>query len=744
MAFNYYTYSEAKLYYSNGLGKPVLSLKYYGDNSDQYISSSTNYFNINESPYTYLVDSYSVIDLAYDAENDETIVNLDYDALNSGTVTQSVGQGEFKLNNIASSEENYYNGMFVYITNGRNSGTYREITGYSAQSKTCTLASNWDLAWNGSSVSYVVMNYIEDLESTDGYKSVSSMTPSYIRGAVYNDILYPNSSRIGSGDGFTPIGMYKNGSFDYTFNIFEPGIFDAEGENALDFTPDFGMLYNNSCYYRETLSSVNFLKIKENILYVTVSGNYADSGTNDIKVGNVVVLLGNSVEKIKELYEAGVSPAVFSNQYKVYSCTHSSGTTTIGFVFFHEDVEVPVPVYNVFTIKYDANANLENTVNNTTNNNVSLLICDKRSATNNTSYSYYSSLFTPSKVLDAGITFQNKDLKRSIVGDTFVKFCFETPDFRGGIRSEFFGLRDSNGSFVKPILWAWFFGGLPRNNNKTLRDVNNVLDSVLNSYAIVLRTKDNTDSLEFALLKFNYGTIYDYDDWTSLTYSGLNNSQGLKRYESATGVDLGYLIPGNPDVNFRYENIISPNSKINNIREFAVSSPIIYKKDESTKFNLKISVRKHYLSDSSSDYTYAVQLALNDDYGSMGTQVEYNSILNSYMERPYYYSTTKRVNVPYICGMDITNDDATALKYCNFTKGTTLTSREMLNNLRLLPYMYVKYNNTNDGKYGFRGDDYDASVPSDRHASVFKLNGFIHKNMDYRSQDSLTHNKQKW
>ena len=62
------------------------------------------------------------------------------------------------------------------------------------------------------------------------------------------------------------------------------------------------------------------------------------------------------------------------------------------------------------------------------------------------------------------------------------------------------------------------------------------------------------------------------------------------------------------------------------------------------KFNLKITIRKHLLSDSEIDDTYLVNLMINDNYDVFGPAVHYDSILHGYIDKPLaLYNTVNSV-----------------------------------------------------------------------------------------------------
>ncbi len=276
-------------------------------------------------------------------------------------------------------------------------------------------------------------------------------------------------------------------------------------------------------------------------------------------------------------------------------------------------------------------------------------ILDNRVSTDAKGDSFTSTLFTPTPIYTVAAGY-----KRILPSDLYTRFRFQsysdvTP--QGGINSNLFNVVDSANNNIKPALWAYFFGY----NDSTIasRASANHFEIAFNSYAIVLRPSGSGSMLEFALLKFNWGT--DTESW-------MTNIIGTDRFKSYTisGTDLGYLISTNPDV--------GKVAGVSIVSEIAKSDSFTYSSEFAAKFNLKISIRKHLLSDSILDGTYLVNLMINDNYNVFGESTHYDSILHGYITKPSPVSMTTNGTQPH--------------------------------DSMLMPILYFKFNNTDSANVG--------------------------------------------
>jgi hypothetical protein len=202
--------------------------------------------------------------------------------------------------------------------------------------------------------------------------------------------------------------------------------------------------------------------------------------------------------------------------------------------------------------------------------------------------------------------------------DLYTRFKFQTGSAavpQGGINSNLFSseLADTSGNPVKPILWAYFFGY----NSEVVPG--NIFEIVFNSYAVVLRPSGSGSNLEFAIVKFSWGT----DPGTATNLTSLTPQ--FAKYtvpNTAQGTDLGYLISTNPSIG------------TDKVTELAVSDSFTYDSEFPAKFNLKITIRKHLLSDSVLDGTYLVNLMISDNYEAFGPGKHYDTVLHAYITKP--------------------------------------------------------------------------------------------------------------
>lgn len=277
-------------------------------------------------------------------------------------------------------------------------------------------------------------------------------------------------------------------------------------------------------------------------------------------------------------------------------------------------------------------------------------IYDNRALTDAKGQSFTSVLFTPKRIYDVGASTGTK-YKRVLPSDLYTRFRIQSASDilpQGGINSNLFNVLSIDGLNIKPALWAYFFG---YSNTVT---PSNLFHIIFSSYAFVLRPSGEGSKLEFALMKFSWPPTYPINssgDWSAII------SAAEDKYKSHTisGTDLGYLICTNPEVT---------NSAATIITELAKSDSFTYNSAVTPKFNLKITVRKHMLSDSVLDGTYLVNLMINDSYDNFGETAHYDTILHAYVAKPSPTSNT--------------------------------TNNSVLHDCMLMPIMYFKYNNTNE------------------------------------------------
>jgi hypothetical protein len=276
-------------------------------------------------------------------------------------------------------------------------------------------------------------------------------------------------------------------------------------------------------------------------------------------------------------------------------------------------------------------------------------IADYRSPTDARGKSFTSTLFTLKNIYAV----PTATFTRILPSDLYTRFRFQTGsdiDPQGGINSNLFNVVDTAGNNVKPVLWAYFFG---YSDSTIVTRTSTHFEIAFNSYAIVLRPSGSGSNLEFAIVKFNWGLIPDSSAW-----NGILGTDYFKLYGNDVfpGSALGYLISTNPDVG--KTTTFSP------VTELAKSDSFTYNSEFPVKLNLKISIRKHLLSDSQLDGTYLVNLMINDDYDKFGEGEHYDSILHTYISKPSPTSWTITGNQP---------DDS-----------------------MLMPMMYFKFNNINE------------------------------------------------
>ena len=273
-------------------------------------------------------------------------------------------------------------------------------------------------------------------------------------------------------------------------------------------------------------------------------------------------------------------------------------------------------------------------------------IYDNRAASDAKGLSFTSVLFTPKKIYDAGTV---TGYKRVLPSDLYTRFKFQSSSDavpQGGINSNLFNVVSEDDVNIKPVLWSYFFG------YNTATPPTSIFEIVFNSYAIVLRPSGDGSKLEFALLKFSWGAIANFPALAAA------EEDKFKSY-TVDGTTLGYLVCTNPEV---------VNTSTTVVTELAKSDAFTYNAEITPKFNLKITIRKHLLSDSILDGTYLVNLMVNDDYDDFGPAAHYDTVLHAYITKPSpVYNTTTGV---------------------------------VITDCMLMPMMYFKYNNTNEDNVG--------------------------------------------
>jgi hypothetical protein len=272
-------------------------------------------------------------------------------------------------------------------------------------------------------------------------------------------------------------------------------------------------------------------------------------------------------------------------------------------------------------------------------------ILDDRAITDAMGQSFTSTFFTPAKIVDL-----TSGWKRILPSDLYTRFKFQTGSDvnpQGGINTDLFNVVDSSNNNIKPVLWAYFFG-----YSSSTAPTGSPYEVPFNSYAIVLRPSGDGSRLEFAIVKFNWGLI---SDWFNDVISAES-----EKYKNWSDLDLGYLIATNPETGKVGTSSV--------ITELAKSDSFTYNSAFAAKFNLKITIRKHMLSDSVFDGTYLVNLMVNDDYYSFGEGAHYDSVMHAYIDKPVPISITTNSTEPH--------------------------------DYMLMPWMYFKFNNIDKNSVG--------------------------------------------
>ncbi len=411
---------------------------------------------------------------------------------------------------------------------------------------------------------------------------------------------------IGKSPYFRTCSFEYNSSAPITYlnNSLEGHLFDDNGSGGVNYGTN--VVFPNFNFMDTTepnTPSVAFKTMTDvyrtnNIVTITIS-------SHGLVVNDIFSLTGIGIGELQTSELNGV--------FKVFQVVDSN---TFKFICYGEDF-VKSDVFGEETSLYVYLFKYSNPV---------FKIYDNRDVSSSSGLSY-TSVFLTSKFLCPQNPSDGYYRKRIVPSDFYIRFKITNyNETATGINSNIFNVIDENTSEnIKPIIWAYFFGGLTKVNdfdfNSSDRTPNNIFDIIFNSYALVLRPSGVDSYLEFALLKFSWGEITSANWFTSFIDTPLIN-----RYDSVSGTDLGYLISTNPNV--------SKLNGVSKISELAVSDAFYHNSDEELKLNLKISVRKHLLTDQSNDDTYYFQLAVNTDYDSFGDSFVYSNVMHSYIARP--------------------------------------------------------------------------------------------------------------
>lgn len=306
-------------------------------------------------------------------------------------------------------------------------------------------------------------------------------------------------------------------------------------------------------------------------------------------------------------------------------------------------------------------------------------IRDDRATTDPKGLSFTSTLFTPLTLLNTPATGRI----RVLPSDLYCRFRFQTGSDSspaGGINSNLFSVVNNAGLNIKPVLWAYFLGY----SSSSLGASATIFENAFNSYAIVLRPTGDGSRLQFALVKFAWGVI------PSNTWMSTKIDSYLNKFTAEDGTELGYLIATNSSV---------VNS---NVTEIAVSDSFTYDSDFPAKFNLKITIRKHLLSDSDLDRTYLVNLMTNSTYDDFGPGKHYDSILHGYISRP---------------------------------SPNTITTAGILQayDIQLAPMLYFKFNNVNES---YVGEPNLVVSPPNPGSSKIVLDSFFYRQINSNTSTS--------
>jgi len=397
-----------------------------------------------------------------------------------------------------------------------------------------------------------------------------------------------------------------DGPIVYVNNSLEGALFDDSGAGVLT-----GPIHPNFNFFdttgpntppQTTGFSVTSLSRASGIVSVTVDGSPAHGlAVNDIFAMTGITFDGTYVYDFNGVYK--VFQVISSTEFQFIKLGPDFSSTYYTAIY---------PINGVTIFKYS---------------NSAIAVFDNRQAGDISGLSYTSFLLSSQVVTDVSGAGTSPARKRITPEDLYIRFrIVNSTEDQGGLNSNVFDVIDvATQENVKPILWAWFFGGLTKTTASDFtsadRSPNNIFDILFNSYVIVLRPTGGGSYLEFALLKFNWGEVTS-GNW----FSNFIDTPLINKYDNVNGTDLGYLISTNPNV--------AKMSGVSRIVELATSSSFFYDSEIPLDVNLKISIRKHLLSDQSTDNTYYFQLAKNDDYNSFGDGAVYSNLLHSFITRP--------------------------------------------------------------------------------------------------------------
>lgn len=368
------------------------------------------------------------------------------------------------------------------------------------------------------------------------------------------------------------------GSSGYINNSLEGSEFNAESSGAGTIALSSGLFTPNFSYF-DSGDSAFFSISDANILNRQCT--ITTAGDHSYTAGDVVAINGIDID---------ATHPFINGTHVIYSVPSSST-----FIFEIRTDDTPTPYGSLATAGRVSKGYV-------------FSIFDNRPITDAKGKSFTSTMFTMKEIYRVNPLF-----KRILPSDLYTRFRFQSGDdanAQGGINLNLFNVFDTDGTTnIKPVLWSYFFG-----YNDTIIP-SNEFQIAFNSYAIVLRPSGSGIALEFAIVKFNWGT--DASNW-------MNDIVGQSWFNKYTvsGTDLGYLISSNPSIGN------------NKVTELAKSDPFTYDSSFAAKFNLKITIRKHLSSDAMSDGTYLVNLMINNNYDVFGENQHYDSILHSYIDRP--------------------------------------------------------------------------------------------------------------
>lgn len=218
---------------------------------------------------------------------------------NSGTVVSST-TNTVVLGPSASSVNNFYNGMSIYINSGIGNGQLRTITSYDGSTKTATISANWDVTPNNTSNYIVSPRVVIDGDGT-GWSGYCVMTNSSISrvivlnpGINYTEARFSIVSNFGTGAILLPNISPKMGHGSdpvvelYSSNVALSVKLQGDESNTFIYNNDFRQiglianpkLYNNTVAngivydmtYKINYSNLNGSLVNDEILLGQTSG----------------------------------------------------------------------------------------------------------------------------------------------------------------------------------------------------------------------------------------------------------------------------------------------------------------------------------------------------------------------------------------------------------------------------------------------------------------------------------------